>query len=638
MHVKLMVAGFTVLSAFALTASPFDDAKFWFRGGKPSHGAGTAVTDDFWDATHANDATHKNHTSKIYGYDEDRAFRVEDVTFPCSGETRQMQVLHLGMQSHDDGSGNQTVWPGAVSLHALRDVLVKDGVPTSKFTIVMRLRRDGSPWSPNVNEWFLQWGYTGFAGLLFGFGGTELNAKNEDVGKHILGYRLVNKADGTGTELSKFELNSESSMNIPTNMWVDIGISVDGENIQFAIAKPKTARPASVETWRDCPPVSFATVGGCVKVTNNFTGTESADTKLSTSRFAFGAQTGALLDAPSAYPPTSSAAAAFRGSLQQFAIWDRALTREEMLDAFGMPRPMVVQLGLRNDGSSEFGGARPVSGEQTIDADGLYDEKSSLLSAGDKTTVTFNLRAEESGLRQHAWVRLTSESAAGRLSLLVNGVDCGTADVEPGKTAWWNVPGQAMIAGSNVLKISRVDGGSGQVEIDDFALGGSWQVGVVGDDSFCGEADIQANYLGGADNNLRHWPSMFSTYGHPQDVRIRFWVDGLVAASTESKFTFPMQFFCNGQTETRQGSEHLLMTVNGVTKKDIPAGPADWARLATKTINLDFVRGELLPGWNELNVQFLPKDGAGKYTAYIKNDYYRFEVGKLHKGLMILLK
>jgi hypothetical protein len=46
--------------------------------------------------------------------------------------------------------------------------------------------------------------------------------------------------------------------------------------------------------------------------------------------------------------------ASFLGSVQQIAIWKRALTDNEVMEAFGMPRPSIFRVGLDNNASNEF--------------------------------------------------------------------------------------------------------------------------------------------------------------------------------------------------------------------------------------------------------------------------------------------
>lgn len=634
---KITAIGLMTLSAFELVASPFDDAKFWFNGGSPSHGDGMAESGDFFDAVHANDSAHVNHTCKFYGHEANRRIEIQNVTFPLSGETKATQVLQLRDMRYQS-EGKTWSYPGVLSLHALRDNLVKDGAPSEKFTVILRFRRDGTLPDANKGEWLLQWGYGNKGGFLFGFEGNECNDKGEDVGKYLRCYCWQPGSDGKAAQ-SQIKFYNDAQLYLPTNVWTDLGISVDGDRLQVVMARAKCIRPSSVATWRPYPVIGLGSVSGCMKTTAFFTGDGSSDAKFSTSCFALGAQAGATFDAPKEVTTADYTPATVSGAYQQLAIWDRALSIEEMLDAFGEARPMIAKVGLGNESSDEFGGIRPSDGKQTIDAEGSCADASSIFVSGDEMTITFNGRANESGLRQIASFKTTMVSGGGRISLNVNAVDCGVCEVFPGKVAKWNVPGRAMISGQNKVLLKRVDNGVGSVEMDCFTLGGSWQVGVLGDgDAYARDSEIVADYQGGADVNPLHWTSMFATYGSSNNIRIRFWSDEVVAKCATSQLTIPMTLHVNGTSETRQGAEHLEMSVNGTVKHDEPANPSAWADKQTKNIELLFAKGELKPGWNELVVKFLPADAANKSTVYVKNDFYRFECGKLSKGLCILIK
>lgn len=642
MHVKLMVAGFTVLSAFALTASPFDDAKFWFRGGKPSHGNGTAVTGDFFDAAHASDPTHKNHTSGLsWGYEENRQFVTTDVTFPMTGETRQMQVLRLGNAIHDTTDG-QKHWPVSVAMHNLRDNLVKDGVASDKYTIIMRLRRAGNPDVPGRTERILNWGYDGFGGFMIGFAGTEdgctfkHDGKNIQVnGKYLNIWRGLN--NGTEVKADGIDLKSDASLFVPTNVWVDVGLSVDGRTAQIVVVKPQAVRHPEVvakEPWRPYFPIGFASFE-CDNVTRHFTGTSSSATFLRDCMFVLGADRSWNQYYSTELPATTSDSS-FQGDVQQFAIWDRALSKEEMLDAFGEPRPQIVKVGLENGGSNEFGST--ATGSRTINADAVYSECSANMAAGDAVTFSFTGRASEAGLRQIA--KLTPASGSGRFSLAVNGVACGVEDLLAGEPVKWNVPGSALVSGANNAILTRVDAGATPFAFDSFTLGGSFQINDnATTEPFISAYDLRPDYLGGADVNARHWPSFFAVYELTQDVKIRLWVDEDVAQNSTSTFTVPLKMV--SKDGSRGGDETIeFALVDSETRTVVHTEKADqesWPIGVSKNIVVDFGKNVLKPGWNTLNIKFNHPTKT-TYDTRATVSYYRFETGKIHKGMLLIFR
>ena len=119
----------------------YDDAIFWFRGGTNVTANGrTAVKGDFFDSIHANDPTHKNHTASIWGYEDCRVLRYEDVQFPCNRDDRKsVPVLHLSCKTNtavvSGVTTNMLFMPGA-------DASFLYGQITNVYTMVARLRYD----------------------------------------------------------------------------------------------------------------------------------------------------------------------------------------------------------------------------------------------------------------------------------------------------------------------------------------------------------------------------------------------------------------------------------------------------------------------------------------------------------------
>ena len=87
---------FATCLAFAAhgSANVFDDAVFWFRGGKDISGDGYMQKGEFFDDLHANDNDNDNHKMPmtVYagdnaGYKVNAAFKEEQVSFPALGNS-----------------------------------------------------------------------------------------------------------------------------------------------------------------------------------------------------------------------------------------------------------------------------------------------------------------------------------------------------------------------------------------------------------------------------------------------------------------------------------------------------------------------------------------------------------------------
>ena len=152
---------------------------------------------------------------------------------------------------------------------------------------------------------------------------------------------------------------------------------------------------------------------------------------------------------------TSQRLPSFRGSIQSYAAWERALSAEEVRQVFAWPGTDLVRLGTANNSAQEFaGGAAP-------------------------TTINFNVAAKDAGLPQVLRVTATSTSAAGSFAVSVNGVAAGSITVAPGRTATLFVKKDLTIAGANTLTLTRTS--ANPVAIDAIALGGSIQIGNADD-------------------------------------------------------------------------------------------------------------------------------------------------------------
>ncbi|MBR3221498.1 MAG: hypothetical protein IKF72_04630 [Kiritimatiellae bacterium] len=142
---------------------------------------------------------------------------------------------------------------------------------------------------------------------------------------------------------------------------------------------------------------------------------------------------------------------AFRGSIQSYAAWERALSADEVRQVFAWPASDLVRLGTANDSAQEFtGGDAP-------------------------TTFSFDVAAKDAGLAQVLRMTATSTSAAGTFSVSLNGAAIGSLTVSPGKTALFPIKKNLTVAGANTITLTRTS--SDPVAIDAIALGGGIQIG-----------------------------------------------------------------------------------------------------------------------------------------------------------------
>ena len=410
----------------------FNDAVFWFRGGKDCVAAdGQMRTGEFFDDLHADNTSHNNHKLTVDGYAENGVFQTEEVVFPATGQKKNMQVLHISNVQKDGNRFPLRVRP--------RSLFANNNI-SNEYTIVTRVRLDRA----TSNDWLFRIGYSTARGLLLGFEALSANPGF----KQIYGYRF--KANDTSS--STFRLNT---LVVPTNTWFDLSLAVGNGYARVGIAVP---------TFSDNnPAIAFQSAA---------VDTDSL-TVLGENYYRFFGET----TATSASSPGNTSG--FLGSVQQLAVWGRRLSDQEVMSAFGMPRPAIFRIGLANGASNEFGGTRS-GASQTIDGLGSWQDVSNTMLAGDTWTVNFNALRDEAGLPQIFSIRSLESSDAASLQASLNGTSLGSRFISANGRGFWAVPENLVVSGANTLTIRRTDGAAGAFLVDSMELGGSIGAGEAG--------------------------------------------------------------------------------------------------------------------------------------------------------------
>ncbi len=601
---KTFWAAIAIVGTVAGLVSPasgnvFDDAVFWFRGGKDRVTMnGQLEKGEFFDDMHANDPTHTNHTLVVYGYPENCTFRTEPVVFPALGNsvTQDLQVLHIDNIPHISADGTVTnYYPSWVCPYHL----FKHHNISNEYTIIFRIRRDAKVRDIMTgNQWLTKIAYTGSNGLLVGFTGDEATTN-----KHGMCYRIVPNGGNTGDEMG-------SDLYAPTNTWTDVCVVAGNGKLRVGVAR------AGLVTYKSS---SMAFKFRSVSLDADRCKIASADTYYSF----FSEQT----------PKSESASASttgFRGSVQQLAVWKRALSDQEVAEAFGMPRPSVFRVGLDNDASNEFGGER-ASSSQAINTAASWRELTNEMRAGDTWTANFTVPTTENGLTQMFFFKTLPASSAASLRVAVNGTIVGVKSVRPGWRTWWPVPHGLIRGGVNTLTITRTDNGAGAVLMDSMELGGSFQSGTANSDM--NDLVLEERFILGlastAMPNPKLWSRALTTYsnGAGTNFLFRVWVDPTVQKLCTARFS--TRVGTAAVIAAMDGSEKLHFMVNGVEKYVRPRNPSGWADMG-----FDFEPGELNAGWNDV---YLGVEHQAR-TGYFAMDYYRFEIGLPIMGTYLILR
>ncbi len=557
------------MSAASLSAqgstNVFNDAVFWFRGGKDKNSNTYMERGEFFDDLHADDSTHGNHdmemSSTHYTGSNNSQFKgnaviqEEDVVFPALGTNfvKKMQVLHIADATVTAG-GKQYFFPFDVKP---RELFAGENI-SNEYTVVSRIRLD---YNSNLNNTCLmKLGYDSSQkkGMWLGFGPLNSNLPHPGC-RRIAAYRTPN-SDGVD-DIYNFNLY------VPTNTWVDLAVAVGNGKLRVGVAVPQSS-----SSHGDNATIAFDQTA---MWTDNCT-------VLDDENYRFFCKEGQENYAGASDTDRS----AFIGSVQQLAIWGRALNDQEVMDAFGMPRPAIFRTGFDNDVSNEFGGER-IGSSQTIDGLGSWQNIANTMKAGDTWTVNFTALRDEANLPQIFSIK--SLGASAQIEPVLNETSLGENYVGSNGRTFWPVPANLIKAGANTLVISRKDGGVRDFVVDAMELGGSLGMGKLTysstDDGRADPERIKTGVPSVSDPNPQHWPTKLDP-STGNNLHFRVWVDPDVA--DKASFTFKTAVSCDNNS-----GEAFSVYINGKKRTSVNA------KTAWKSYTFD--PGVLNGGWNDFN-------------------------------------
>ena len=566
---SVLVGACMIVAAYG-SANVFDDAVFWFRGGKDKNGDGYMDYGEFFDDLRASTPNDGNHNmtmaSTLYTGDAaafkgNAVFSKEQVVFPALGTSAvkdDVQVLHISA----DQQGGKYYFPFAVNPHS---VFVRNQV-SNEYTIVSRIRLDDDNVNKNEEKCFCKIGYS--TNDLARQQGMWLGFKKQNTTtscRQITGYCTP---DGSSND-NAFDLN----LYVPTNTWVDMAVVVGNGKLRVGIALPQ-----SLAAHGNNPTIAFDETD---MRTDNYELLESDAHYL---LFCRNGQT-------TFKQANTTDRTCFIGSVQQMAIWKRALGDQEVMAAFGMPRPAIFRMGFDNGNSNEFGGTRTNS-TQTIDGLGSWQGVWNEMRANDEWTVNFNALRDEANLPQIFSIKSLHGSAA-QIEVELNGTSLGEGRVAADTRAFWPVASNIVHEGANELVVKCKDGGIRGFLIDAMELGGSLGVGkMTGSSTDDGRVDperIETGVPSAADPNTQHWPTKLQPSTGINDLHFRVWIDPDVA--DKASFTLKTAAKCDATSS----AEKFTLYVNRAAKGYIYAN-ASW-----KQPSLSFKAGDLLGGWNDID-------------------------------------
>ena len=411
-------------------ANAFDDAAFYFRGARQA--SNTYLDNyEFANALYVGSATSPAGDSfTVGGSRANIAVETMDVPAPYAGKIlKNRSVVHFYQPYIVDDRSKVS----ASSITLYQPVAATN---KASYTVMLRFKLE-SRIDPAVDA-------TGRIQLLqLGYGWSARSG---------LALQLLGPSDNLyvkavhGPDADVFtDMQNDPSATLKAGEWVDMALTVNGRENRLYY---KTESGAWYEGMKDDNVALTEGTSGLYKLA---LGGPADNTGVGTSK-------------------DSSGNECFRGWYQQVATWDRALSREEVLNAFrdGCADGDEWRLGVANDMSLEFAGS---GSADLTDINDWKNMKGSLASAGDTVSVNFELDIASAAKIRTFKLKTTSFSDGGTFDLSVNGRTVA-ADVEvvAGQSAAVTVPGPAFVSGANTLSVKRTDTNAGKMEIDCLSL------------------------------------------------------------------------------------------------------------------------------------------------------------------------
>jgi hypothetical protein len=177
-------------------------------------------------------------------------------------------------------------------------------------------------------------------------------------------------------------------------------------------------------------------------------------------------------------PDTGNAPKSFKGTIENLAVWNRALSDAEVHEAIGFPDP-AWSLGINNGTPNDFNMESTAGNNYTIGQP--WGSLSRALTSYGNSQVNINFNAVATPQRPALpYVYHLDMAGAGGgtmdFSVLVNNTKVATFTGVSNKQYKVLVPASLIQNGANTLSL-KYETGAGYITWDQMDLGGSWQVG-----------------------------------------------------------------------------------------------------------------------------------------------------------------
>ena len=306
----------------------------------------------------------------------------------------------------------------------------------------------------------------------------------------------------------------------------------------------------------------------------------------------------------------------FSGAMNHLAVWERALSFEEVNHAMGFPQH-VFKIGVFNWNNNDMRVESAVDADYTLGPPWHDMPRAVTQWAGNEIArIHFTLTADEADLDYifHLRTSGTQSAQSADVSVYVNGQDLGTQTTGPNQDYFWNVYDDVLASGANNLEIRYEAGPSSWLSFDWMELAGSWMVGT--DNGNPGEF-IRENSA--VDDFFVFNPNLkacerANTAGDP-DINLHFELSDELAAGYH--FVYDTRVVQQGGTPSTHPFDIL---VNGTLMRSLPA------QTNGTVVSQGFGSANLVGGDNYITVRFQDTGGWAQY------DYHRVRITAVPEG------
>ena len=314
---------------------------------------------------------------------------------------------------------------------------------------------------------------------------------------------------------------------------------------------------------------------------------------------------------------------AFMGMINHFALWNRALSRDEVMEALCFPQPLI-QIGI-NDGSALDMRLESEAGTVFTAGDPWHLMPRSV--SADSRSVTLNVPVIGVKTNCNYVFHLKSASCEGgasaKLLLSVNG-QANTAReaqrIYPGQDYFWPVAKERLVDGINTFTLTYVNGPATGVLFDWLELGGAWQIGY--DDGK--KAEFSPENAAGDDFYITDpdWKHVESALAHHSSMDtntvLHFALSPELATNTNLRFSYTTRIIEQGrgaESDSPPLPYPFSISVNGAIlcqTNGVPNGTL---------VNIPLDATTLRAGMNNINLML----ETVELGNWIQFDFHRFE-------------